>query len=310
MEGEMKGQRIRKPVVSILITLAIVAIGFQIIGPVVGIMVTFPLFEGTFQEYSDALANPMKYPSFKQSLLIMQGCATLFGMIIIPYYFLSKQGRSLKDLFSGPVYGQPAFITIMLVIVFMGVNSMVMQWNQSIDLPFGMDEWAKEIEDKLAEAVEYITRFDSVGHFVLAFVVIAVLPAIGEELVFRGLIQNDFYRATGNAHVAIWISAILFSAIHLQFLGFVPRLLLGAMFGYLYFWSGNLWLAVLAHFVNNGFTVLALYLYQRGSFPINLEDETVTTPWQAVVFSAIFSALLLYAYKNFYNQHPKADIPD
>src|SRR5690606_9164914 len=134
---------------------------------------------------------------------------------------------------------------------------------------------------------------------VLAFVVVVVLPAIGEEIVFRGMIQNDFYRATRNAHLSIWITAILFSAIHLQFYGFFPRMFLGALFGYLYFWSGNLWMPVLAHFVNNGFTLISLYLYDKVVIPI-VVDNTQPSVWQ-VLFSAVFSAFLMYAFKNFYN---------
>lgn len=302
--------RFRTPLISILLTLLCVLAGFQIIGPIIGTMIAFPFFPGNTEEFSEAFKNPLNHPSFKSPLLIMQGCATLFGMIIIPAFLLRKQDRRLNSFFNGPVYTQPAFIVPVLVIVFMGFNSLIIQWNQGLTLPFGMDEWARNLEERLGEATEYITKFDSFGQFFLAFVVVAILPAFGEEIVFRGMIQNDLNRAFNNQHLAIWVSAILFSAIHLQFFGFFPRLLLGALFGYLYFWSGSLWLAILAHFVNNGFTIIALYLYQKGSFPVNIEDPEATVPWQAVIFSAVFCTLLLYAFKNFYNQHPKADIPD
>lgn len=300
---------LRIPLVSILVTLFVVLLGFQVVGPLFGMMIAFPLFPGTMQEFSAAASSPFEYPAFKTSLLIMQGCGTIFGMILIPAVLLKNQNRSLNALFRAPFYAQPAFIIAILVIVFMGFNSIIIQWNQEITLPFGIDEWARAMEKKLGDATEFITKFDSITQFILAFLVVAVLPAIGEEIVFRGMIQNDFHRATGNIHVAVWVSAILFSAIHLQFLGFVPRMLLGALFGYLYFWSGNLWLAVLAHFVNNGFLVVALFLYQKGAFPINLEDTSTPVPWPAVLFSAILSAMLLYAYKTFFNHHPKGDIP-
>ncbi len=147
--------------------------------------------------------------------------------------------------------------------------------------------------------IEFFTAFDSSGDFLLGVVVIALLPAIGEELVFRGMLQPELFRATGNHHAAIWISAIIFSAFHLQFFGFVPRMLLGALFGYLYVWSGNLLIPMLAHFVNNGFSVLMMYLYQKGTIPIDL-DAPEAAPWPLVVgFTTVFIALMYY-FKKFY----------
>jgi membrane protease YdiL (CAAX protease family) len=133
----------------------------------------------------------------------------------------------------------------------------------------------------------------------IALVIIAVLPAIGEELVFRGLIQNELFRGTKNIHVSIWIAAFLFSAIHIQFFGFVPRLLLGALFGYLYYWSGNLSLAILAHFVNNAVSVVALYLYQHGKFTFDIESPESAPPNVVIVSTLITAGLLFYFYKYF-----------
>ena len=126
---------------------------------------------------------------------------------------------------------------------------------------------------------------------------IAILPAIGEELVFRGMLQPELQRATGNIHAAIWISAIMFSAIHLQFFGFVPRMLLGVMFGYLYYWSGNIIIPMLAHFVNNGFSLLMVYLYQLEIISIDLESGESASPLLVAFFTLITFGLLLYLKK-------------
>ncbi len=140
------------------------------------------------------------------------------------------------------------------------------------------------------------------GELIIALFVIAVLPAIGEELVFRGLIQNELKRLTQNVHVAIWVSALLFSAFHLQFFGFVPRLLLGALFGYLYYWSGNLSMAVLAHFTNNAVAVFSLYYYQQGTLEYNAES-TEAFPLSVILTSGVFTSLLLLYFRNFYKTH-------
>jgi membrane protease YdiL (CAAX protease family) len=111
----------------------------------------------------------------------------------------------------------------------------------------------------MQELTTYLTNFENIVEFLAAIVILAVVPAIGEELLFRGILQNKITLLTKNYHVAIWVSAIIFSAIHFQFYGFVPRVLLGALFGYLYVWSGNLGVAILAHFINNGFTLFLIY---------------------------------------------------
>lgn len=297
---------LRQPVVSILLTLLIFFVGFQAIGPFIGGLIALPLYPGSELEFREALKNPFSEPSFRIILLIMQGTGVLIGMVLLPYYFLKKQHRSLGELFHTPAL-LPSLIIATLVIVFMGVNQVFIKWNQEIILPFGMENWARPMEQKLAEGTIFLTQIESTTQMILAFLVIAILPAIGEEIVFRGMIQNDFYRGTGNIHLSIWISAIIFSAVHVQFYGFFPRMFLGALFGYLYFWSGNLWMPVLAHFVNNAFALSTMVLFQKGEIP-DLEKVEVT-PFQ-VIISALLSGVLLYGYKNFYNKQPKIEIPD
>lgn len=294
--------RLLHPLASILLTLLIVLLGFQIVGPILGLIIALPFYEGSVFDLSQAIAAPLDHPELKVVLFIMQGCGTLFGLIVIPAILLKRQNRAVGDFFKESFYAQMALLVFGLVIVFMMVNSIFIEWNQNLEFPkflSGFESWAKSTEEKLAELTMFLTKFDTVGQFILAFIVIAVLPAIGEEIVFRGMIQNDFYRATRNAHISIWMSAILFSAIHLQFYGFIPRMLLGALFGYLYYWSGNLLMPILAHFVNNGFTVVAMYFYQKGAIDIDIESQE-SMPWPVVALGLILTILLLVIFKRFY----------
>jgi membrane protease YdiL (CAAX protease family) len=243
----------------------------------------------------------------------MQGFATFVGLILGPMWFLQSEKKSLAQFFRNHRFEWiPVLITCFIVIIFMAVNSVFIEWNSSFNFPEfakGFETWAREREDLAAELTQFLTKFDSVFEVALAMFVIAVLPAFGEEIVFRGIIQNQLYRATSNIHVSIWIAAFLFSAIHFQFFGFVPRLFLGALFGYLYYWSGNLWLPILAHFVNNGFSVLAMYFYQQGTLDYDLE-KTESVPTNVIVISALLTAgLLYYFYKYFENRKPHPDYP-
>ena len=156
--------------------------------------------------------------------------------------------------------------------------------------------WARDAEDRTAKLTEVMTSFSSVSDLFIGLAVIALLPAIGEELVFRGLFQNELFRGSGNIHVSIWVSAIIFSAIHIQFYGFIPRVLLGALFGYLYFWSGNLLIPMLAHFTNNGFSVMMIYFNQKELAGVDLENPEAA-PWYVAIVCTILTALLLYYFK-------------
>jgi membrane protease YdiL (CAAX protease family) len=294
------------PVISIFITLVVVLVGFQLIGPFIGFFVAIPFYPGPVLQMVEDLKQPMAHPEMRLTLMIMQGFGTLIGLIIIPAMLLRRQGIAAVDFFKRPVYLQGLVLVIFIVMSFIVVDSVIAEWNQTIDFPewlSSFEKWARATEDQLGKFSEFVTRFDSFGSVVLGLVVIALLPAVGEEIVFRGMIQRDLFRATHNIHVAIWTSAIIFSAFHLQFYGFVPRLLLGALFGYFYYWSDSLLLPILAHFVNNGLIVVSLYLYQSGVIDIDMES-TVAAPWNAVIGSAIVMIILLFLLKQFYKQHP------
>lgn len=292
------------PVVVIFVTLLAVWISFQLIGPMLGFLFAVPFYDGTFLELTEAVANPIGDPGMKVPIYIMQGMGTLVGLIVVPLVLLRVFSMTPVKLFATDFGWQPSFIILLVVIVFMGFNSFIVEWNQGIQLPeslAGIEKMLRGLEDQLGELTKYLTVFDSTVQLVLAVVVIAILPAVGEELVFRGIIQREFFRGTGNIHLSIWISAAIFSAIHLQFYGFVPRLLLGALFGYVYYWSGNLWMPILAHFVNNGFTVIAMYLHQQGTIDVDVET-TESAPLPAVIGSLVFTIILLYLFKTYYNK--------
>lgn len=303
MESEIRRNQ-PHPLLAIFITLVAVWISFQFIGPMIGFLIAAPFYDGTILEMTEAVSNPIDDPGMKVPLYLMQGTGTFVGLIIVPLLLLRVFNMSHEKIFELKFDWQPVFIIVLLVIVFMGFNSFIVEWNQNVSLPesmVGFEKMLKSLEDQLGKLTTYLTEFDSTGQLILAVVVIAVLPAIGEELVFRGIIQREFYKGSNNIHISIWVSAIIFSAIHLQFYGFLPRMLLGALFGYLYYWSGNLWMPILAHFVNNGFTVIAMYLHQQGTINVDVET-TESAPMPAVISSLVFTIILLYLFKTYYNK--------
>lgn len=305
-ENELGSRPEKHPVINLLVILLMVALGFVVAGPIIGFFLALPFYDGGMIQLAEAIQEPLNHPEIKLPLYIIQGCSTFVGLIIVPAIYLTREQRSVTEFFERRGLELiPVLITAFVVIIFMAVNSVFIEWNAGINFPdFAKDfeNWARGREDTATELTEFLTKFGSTGELILALFIIAVLPAIGEELVFRGLIQNEIYRGTKNIHVAIWISAIMFSAIHFQFFGFVPRLLLGALFGYIYYWSGNLTLAILAHFVNNAVSVMALYLYQRGTFTFDIESPE-SVPVNVFIPSALLTAgLLYYFYKYFHDR--------
>lgn len=137
------------------------------------------------------------------------------------------------------------------------------QWNQLIQLPVGTESWMQQ-KEKDAEKV-YMAFFEdksSLG-LVINLLVMGLVAALSEELFFRGLVQRILIKNKINPHVAIFIAAFLFSAIHMQFYGFLPRLFLGMVLGYLYYITQNLWVAIAAHFFNNAFAIIEMHLFSE-----------------------------------------------
>jgi membrane protease YdiL (CAAX protease family) len=160
----------------------------------------------------------------------------------------------------------------------------------------GFEEWAREKEEELKLITDFLTEFNSFGQFIIVFIIVAVIPGIGEELIFRGILQNKFHLFFKNIHVAIIITAILFSGFHMQFFGFVPRLFLGILFGYIYYWSGNIWYPILGHFINNGFTLILIYLYQTGYIGIDIEVQEAY-PLNIILIFSVITIYMLFSFR-------------
>ncbi len=147
--------------------------------------------------------------------------------------------------------------------------------NQNMSLPgfmAGIEEWMKGMETKAMDLTEAFLKVDTLPGLGVNLFMIALLPAIGEELFFRGLIQRVLKKWFKNIHIAVIVTSILFSSVHMQFYGFIPRFILGMLFGYLYAWSGNIWYPILAHLVNNTLPVVAYYLNATAITAVPAED--------------------------------------
>jgi membrane protease YdiL (CAAX protease family) len=240
----------------------------------------------------DELNNPeslrfLKYFQVVQSI----------GVFIVPPFILGWlfHGKVTEYLYLDKTV---TFTSVFLVLVlsfaaspfinFIGEINANMQFPEWLS---GIETWMKDAEDKAAELTEAFLKVDTMGGLLFNIFMIAFLPAIGEELLFRGVIQRIFTNWTKNHHWGIWISAILFSALHMQFYGFIPRMLLGVMFGYLLVWSGSIWLPIIAHFINNGVAVVLMYLIDKNM--LNPELEEIGSTSDSYYLAAVSAVLII-----------------
>jgi membrane protease YdiL (CAAX protease family) len=180
-------------------------------------------------------------------------------------------------------------LCLFLIVSSFGFAQFTYWINQQIPLP----EWATQIEDSAANMIKGLLVMDGAGELLLNLLVMAVLPAVGEELLFRGVLQTKMERWTQQPHLAIWLTALIFSAFHLQFEGLIPRMVLGALLGYLFFWTRNLWVPIFGHFVFNGMQVLATFFYNGDLESIDFENVGHIN-WVSTLLSVICMAGISY----------------
>ena len=170
----------------------------------------------------------------------------------------------------------------------------------------GLENWMKDSEKNAAFLSEIFLRGNGIGALSFNLLMMAILPAIGEEMVFRGVFQKLFTELCKNKHLGIIFSAALFSALHLQFYGFVPRMMLGVIFGYLLVWSGSLWVPIAAHFVNNTMGVLFYYFHNQGVVGNQLQTAgTEKGDHFLVALSAFAVIALIWLFYNYEEKFKK-----
>lgn len=232
-------------------------------------------------------------------LQFIQSLAVFVLPPLVAAFLLSAHPLEFLQLNRKPGLLDAGMVFLFMILIIPCVN-LISAINQQLVLPEALgwlENWMKSSESQTAQLTERLLRVNSLTGLAFNVLVIAIMPALGEELFFRGAIQR-FITGRAGAGAAIWIAAIIFSAIHIQFYGFVPRLLLGAFFGYLLVWSGSLWLPIWAHFINNSMAVLFYYLKFNGLLSSGFDIDTIgtgNTLWVGVVSGclAILGVILI-----------------
>ena len=297
----------------------LIAVGILIVGAFLFSLVAFGLASVVYgidpiqiQDLMNDFENPLTISVLKMIQTISE-----IGTFILPALFLaytfSISAKRYLHLDKKPGWDSVLFIFVLLIVAVPLINFLG-SLNSHMELPSwmeGVERQMRASEEQAAKLTEKFLVIDTPWQFIYAMIMIAVLPALGEELMFRGILQRIFSEWSGSRHTGIWASAILFSALHMQFYGFVPRLLLGVLLGYLFFWSGSLWLPIIAHFINNGAAVIASYMYRHNSLSVNPDTIGTENDYAAVIISATITAALIWMiYKREQQRSIRSGVPD
>ena len=237
---------------------------------------------------------------------IAQGLSSIMMFIVPPvvYYYITRSEHRMHDLGLRQVnkpWGLFILIGIVLMFISLPVTNQLTRWNEAMSLGGAFDKleaYLKTLEETAAATTERLLKADSIGGLLLNLLIIALIPAVGEELTFRGVLQQGLTRSMKNPHVAILLSAAIFSFIHFQFYGFLPRMFLGILLGYMFYVSGSLWTSITMHFVNNGTAVVLYYLNNKGILDIDADHFGETqSVWMLVASALVTVALITWSWK-------------
>lgn len=288
------------PISSLLLLLVMMIVG-SLIGALLGLLVAAGVsgVQGLAEVFA-AMESPAEDLDFFR---YVQAFSSI-GLFVLPPLALGMVEGKWRAY--APTQGSISLLLVVLVFLTAVSSGPLIDFLGSLNSQMTLPESLADLErwmyaqEKQMEELTLLLLGDTTWVGLLAnLVVIAVIPAIGEELLFRGALQSILHRWFKNPHAAIWVTAIIFSAIHLQFYGFLPRLALGAFFGYLFYWSGNIWLPILAHFVNNaGVLTTAFVLQKQGQELHDLNYMGDLSPYTYFISFAVTIALLWYLSQN------------
>jgi hypothetical protein len=238
------------------------------------------------------------------------------GLFVVPAIIFAMLSSTKWRKFLGFRFILPQFLigsAVLMIVALPFINALA--WlNEGVEFPSalkGLEDLFVGMEEQAMELTNAIARTDSVFILLMNLLVVAVLPAFGEEMIFRGIILPVLRKWTKNVHVAVWLTAFLFSAMHFQFFGFLPRLVLGAILGYLFVWSKTLWAPIIAHLANNALALVLMFLIARGVIPEEAESfEAGAGDWVWTLLSVgamIVCILFLSKYAKGWKNHRMAE---
>jgi membrane protease YdiL (CAAX protease family) len=283
-----------------LVSITLLAFGILVMLQGIAMALVPFLFHLTVDDLIGLASGNFDVPNGRMALLFVQGLGSGLGFWVVTWFvlrFLEKADLRWERQWAR-VNGKNLAIVFVITLGGMLFNGLLMHWNAQLQLPGFLSEvevWMKEMEVQLMELTNFLTDFQSIPELLMGILVIGVFAGIGEELFFRGLIQPKMQFYFRSPHLGIWVTAFVFSAIHVQFFGFLPRMFLGAVFGYLYHYTGSLVYPIVGHTLNNALTLLLVYFANQGLIEIDIQStDAFSYPAALVGFLVLILGFLYF----------------
>lgn len=273
---------------------------FLLFSTLLGILVLVPFFgTGVISLLSAPDYSSVSVVNAMKALQILNMAGGLLLPAVI-YLWLCTPGIKVNKGSLKPYIYLPIVLSALLIVFAQPLIGWASELNSYLSLPEGLsfiENWMKEAETQGEMITEAFLSTTSISGLLVNIFMVAILPAFAEEILFRGALARLFKDWTKNVHLAVFLSAFIFAAIHMQFYGFLPRFLLGTALGYLFFWSGSLWLPIVAHFTNNFLSVIIEFLFRKGIIHTNAENFGLNNAaWLTAISIIAVSAILYFIY--------------
>lgn len=227
-----------------------------------------------------------------EAFLLIQGISSLGGFVLTAMMFAVLESGEFKNHLRISTFPSLKFIllSVVSIVVAQFFIEFLVQLNQKIPLPATLHS-LYDYQKKMEEVANAMMNFKDVGHLFAVSIVVALIPAIGEEFFFRGLLLGDLLKGKIHPAIAIISTGVIFAVSHVQYENLIAMSVLGSFLGYLYYVSGSLWLPIAAHFTNNFLAVLMKYFYNIGMISEDMAN-TITPLYLTILSLAVFGMFI------------------
>ena len=257
---------------------------------------------GAFMTSSVIVAISAIFPNHVDSVwslritILLQDLLVLFLPAFCVYKFSTKRPMFMLGFKQSEDMTMQLWNTFLIYIVALPAASVMAKWNDGVVFPSalsGLEAKFREMEDSARAVTDTFLSGNSIGDLLINIAIVGVAAAVVEEVFFRGGLQQLLIKWFGNGHVAVWVTAFIFSVIHLQFYGFIPRLFMGVVLGYLFYYSRNLWVPIFYHLVNNASIVIMNFFWGETQFMKNIDESTLSWySWLGLVASLVLTYVI------------------
>lgn len=273
-------------------------IAFVIAGLLLSSQLTIPIWQGMTGKNIEILQKGTFGPEDSNALKLIQAITTICGFFlptVVAAYLLNRRPLALLGFPNKGTQMKQVGLVILIIGAALMVSASISYLTNHIPLTDSLRQEFDKLEEEYNQQVTAIISLKGPGDFILALIIMAFLPALCEETMFRGGLQNFLTRGTGKPWLAIIVVSILFSLAHISYYGFFSRMFLGVVLGLIYYYSGKLWLSILAHFINNALAITVLYIYSQQGKPLkDAMREDTATYWGVFAIPALIALFIAF----------------